>query len=114
MVFEIGGVADMVLPESPLPHASSPGFAGKFADPGFFATGKQPLSCEMGLDLTDSGGKIGITWRQCPYHVQVIGHQNDGGHFERSCRSTSVDGLPERVHSLSIRQNRSPVGRDDR
>src|SRR5438105_3258543 len=81
---EIIFVADRVLPEPPLPDGSfttgDPGGAlGALSTPG-----GQESSREGFLDLGPSGGIVGVSARQTPDGVQVIGHQHPRDRIERT------------------------------
>lgn len=96
MSTEIIIVTNQMLPIASLPDTSLPAGDAPFASP--FIPGQ--TTRETCLDLRPAIGIVGITGRQTPHAMQVIGQHHDRQHIERPSRLFRPERGTQIVHPL--------------
>ncbi len=96
MSTEIIIVTNQMLPIASLPDTSLPAGDAPFASP--FIPGQ--TTRETCLDLCPAIGIVGITGRQTPHAMQVIGQHHDRQHIERPSRLRRPERGTQIVHPL--------------
>ena len=90
----VGIVADHVLPETTLPHASFAPLAAALRE----AFARLDAPGKIALDQTPAGREIGVPGRQGPDAMQVIGQNNDGLDGEWPALTGRLEHLPKVVN----------------
>ena len=107
MALQIGIIANGVLPIATLPDT--------LLSLAHLACGSRQGSKaarEAALDQAPAGGKISVSFRQCPNRVNVIGQDADRDGFERAAL---LDGSIDNSQSINLVQQQParPVGEND-
>ncbi len=106
-------VANPVLPEAPLSNAALAVATPRLRDACLDSPGGEPQAGEVFLDAGPTGGVIAIAWWQSPDAMEMFRQQDDSGHVEGPAGLDPPNDGAEVLASLLLREERSPVVRDD-